>query len=68
MAVLGRRKPWGVFLAALLFGVLEAGGMSMRLFAKIPSDLMGGSGIGDFIGLGSRPDSTTAGPEIGEKR
>ena len=40
VAVLGRRKPWGVFLAALLFGALEAGGMSMQLFAKIPSDLM----------------------------
>ncbi len=40
VAVLGRNKPWGVLLAALLFGALEAGGMSMQLFAKIPSDLM----------------------------
>lgn len=40
VAVLGRNKPWGVFLAALLFGALEAGGMSMQLFARIPSDLM----------------------------
>ena len=40
VAVLGRNTPWGVLLAAVLFGVLEAGGMSMQLFAKIPMDLM----------------------------
>ncbi|MFW5976437.1 MAG: ABC transporter permease [Bacillota bacterium] len=40
VAVLGRNKPWGVLAAAILFGALEAGGMSMQLFAKIPSDLM----------------------------
>jgi simple sugar transport system permease protein len=40
VAVLGRNTPWGVLLAAILFGVLEAGGMSMQLFAKIPMDLM----------------------------
>lgn len=40
VAVLGRNKPWGVLLAALLFGALEAGGISMQLFAKIPMDLM----------------------------
>lgn len=40
VAVLGRKRPWGVFLAALLFGILESGGMAMKLFAKIPSDLM----------------------------
>ncbi len=40
VAVLGRNKAWGVLLAALLFGALEAGGMSMKLFAKIPMDLM----------------------------
>lgn len=40
VAVLGRNRPWGVLLSALLFGALEAGGMSMQLFAKIPSDLM----------------------------
>lgn len=40
VAVLGRNKPLGVILAAFLFGILEAGGMSMQLFAKIPSDLM----------------------------
>jgi len=40
VAVLGRNSPWGVLLAALLFGAMEAGGMSMQLFAKIPMDLM----------------------------
>lgn len=40
VAVLGRNRPWGVLLAALLFGALDAGGISMQLFAKIPMDLM----------------------------
>lgn len=40
VAVLGQNKPLGVLLAAFLFGILEAGGMSMQLFAKIPADLM----------------------------
>ena len=39
VAVLGRGNPWGVLLAALLFGALDTGGMSMQLFARIPSDL-----------------------------
>ena len=39
VAVLGRGNPWGVVLAALLFGALDSGGMSMQLFARIPSDL-----------------------------
>ncbi len=40
VAVLGRNHPLGVLLAALLFGALEAGGMSMQLFAGIPTDLI----------------------------
>lgn len=40
VAVLGRNRPWGVLLSALLFGALETGGISMQLFAKIPMDLM----------------------------
>lgn len=40
VAVLARNKPWGVLPAALLFGMLQSGGMSMQLFARIPSDLM----------------------------
>ena len=40
VSVLGRNTPWGVLLAAFLFGALDAGGISMQLFAKIPMDLM----------------------------
>jgi simple sugar transport system permease protein len=31
VALLGRSKPWGVFLAALLFGGLQAGGHHMQI-------------------------------------
>mgnify|MGYP000075913872 CR=1 FL=1 len=41
VAVLARNNPVAVLLAALLFGALEAGGMSMQLFAGIPNDLIG---------------------------
>ncbi len=40
VAVLGRNHPAGVLLAALLFGALEAGGMSLQLFTDIPTDLI----------------------------
>jgi simple sugar transport system permease protein len=40
VALLGRNNPWGVLLAAFLFGALDAGGISMQLFARIPMDLM----------------------------
>lgn len=40
VAVLGRNKPIGVLFAALLFGALQTGGLTMQLFAKIPMDLM----------------------------
>jgi len=40
VAVLGRNNPWGVLLSAVLFGALEAGGVSMQLFAKVPMDLV----------------------------
>ena len=40
VAVLGRNRPYGVLPAAFLFGAMEAGGISMQLFAKIPMDLM----------------------------
>ena len=40
VAVLGRNRPLGVLLSAVLFGALETGGISMQLFAKIPMDLM----------------------------
>lgn len=40
VALVARARPWGVVPAALLFGALQAGGMSMQLFARIPSDVM----------------------------
>jgi len=40
VAVLGKNTPWGVLSAAFLFGALDAGGISMQLFARIPMDLM----------------------------
>lgn len=40
VAVLARNQPWAVVPAALLFGALQSGGMSMQLFARIPADLM----------------------------
>lgn len=40
VAVLARNNPWAVVPAALLFGALQAGGLSMQLFARIPADLM----------------------------
>lgn len=40
VAVLGRNRPWGVLPAALLFGALQSGGLSMQLFARIPMDLI----------------------------
>lgn len=40
VALVARARPWGVVPAAVLFGALQAGGMTMQLFARIPSDLM----------------------------
>lgn len=40
VAVLGRNRPTGVLLAALLFGILEAGGMAMQMYTGVPADLM----------------------------
>ncbi|HEX6498314.1 MAG TPA: ABC transporter permease [Micromonosporaceae bacterium] len=40
VALLGRGKPWGVALAALLFGALSAGGRSMQSAASVPIDLV----------------------------
>lgn len=42
VALVARAQPWGVVPAALLFGALQAGGMSMQLFARIPADVMTG--------------------------
>lgn len=40
VALAARARPWGVVPAAVLFGALQAGGMTMQLFARIPADLM----------------------------
>lgn len=40
VALVARARPWGVVPAAILFGALQAGGTSMQLFARIPSDVM----------------------------
>jgi len=40
VALVARTRPWGIVPAAVLFGALQAGGLSMQLFARIPSDLM----------------------------
>ena len=40
VALLGRTRPWGVFLAALLFGALRAGGNRMQSAAEISLELV----------------------------
>jgi simple sugar transport system permease protein len=40
VALLGRGKPWGVALAALLFGALNAGGVAMEASVHIPHDVI----------------------------
>ncbi|KIR65061.1 MULTISPECIES: ABC transporter permease [Micromonospora] len=40
VALLGRVKPWGVLLAALLFGALQAGGNRMQGYAGISLELV----------------------------
>lgn len=40
VALLGRVKPWGVALAALLFGALRAGGNTMQSFSGISLELV----------------------------
>ncbi|MFG1655038.1 ABC transporter permease [Micromonospora chersina] len=40
VALLGRLKPWGVLLAALLFGALQAGGNRMQSYSGISLELV----------------------------
>jgi simple sugar transport system permease protein len=40
VALLGRVKPWGVVLAALLFGALRAGGNRMQSYSGISAELV----------------------------
>lgn len=40
VALLGRSKPWGVFVAGLLFGALKAGGYTIQAANDIPIDIV----------------------------
>ncbi len=40
VALLGRTKPWGTVVAAMLFGALHAGGNQMQSFAGVTVDLV----------------------------
>jgi ABC-type uncharacterized transport system permease subunit len=40
VALLGRARPWGVLLAALLFGALQAGGNRMQSYSGISVELV----------------------------
>jgi len=40
VALLGRVKPWGVVLAAILFGALRAGGNRMQSYSLISGELV----------------------------
>jgi simple sugar transport system permease protein len=40
VGLLGRARPWGVLLAALLFGALQAGGNRMQSFSGISLELV----------------------------
>ena len=40
VALLGRSKPWGVFVAGILFGAFKAGGFTMQAAQGIPVDVV----------------------------
>ncbi len=40
VALLGRSRPWGVFIAGLLFGALKAGGYTIQAANDIPIDII----------------------------
>lgn len=40
VALLGRSKPWGTFVAAILFGAFKAGGTSMAVNAEVSIDIV----------------------------
>ena len=40
VALLGRSKPWGIFVAGILFGAFKAGGFSMQAAEGIPLDIV----------------------------
>lgn len=40
VALLGRSKPWGVFVAGILFGAFRAGGFAMQAAEGVPIDIV----------------------------
>ncbi|QWT25314.1 ABC transporter permease [Subtercola sp. PAMC28395] len=40
VALLGRSKPWGIFVAGILFGAFKAGGFAMQAGEGIPVDIV----------------------------
>ncbi|MBF4573041.1 ABC transporter permease [Herbiconiux sp. VKM Ac-1786] len=40
VALLGRSKPWGIFVAGILFGAFKAGGFAMQASEGIPIDIV----------------------------
>ena len=40
VALLGRSRPWGVFVAGILFGAFKAGGFTMQAAEGIPIDIV----------------------------
>ncbi|WP_440708460.1 ABC transporter permease [Herbiconiux sp. YIM B11900] len=40
VALLGRSKPWGIFVAGILFGAFKAGGFAMQASQGIPIDIV----------------------------
>jgi ABC-type uncharacterized transport system permease subunit len=40
VALLGRSRPWGIFVAGVLFGALKAGGFSMQAAEGVPIDIV----------------------------
>ncbi|MCS5716684.1 ABC transporter permease [Herbiconiux sp. CPCC 205763] len=40
VALLGRSKPWGIFIAGILFGAFKAGGFAMQASQGIPIDIV----------------------------
>jgi ABC-type uncharacterized transport system permease subunit len=40
VALLGRSKPWGVFVAGILFGAFKAGGFTMQASQGVPIEIV----------------------------
>jgi general nucleoside transport system permease protein len=40
VALLGRSRPWGIFVAGILFGAFKAGGFSMQAAQGVPIDII----------------------------